>query len=363
MDERSSETNRKWRKRRKGQTETGERGGRDKQKMKNGEEGTKQTMGERSSETNRKWRKGRKGQPKKRGAGTIRVTGVGTVHTHTDQGDTNDVRKFGGHNDVTIKIGGKSEDVFVVDENGDRLERAPPSRPAPMWNQHLLKPTFDNPSSSRVVTAVGKTTFLHCRVTHLGNRVVTWIRHKDVQVLTAGLFTYTTDDRFSPLHSEGSDDWTLRLASARLSDSGTYECQVSTEPKMSRLYTLQVEVHMVSGSNINLTCAVSGSPEPPLHIYWYRGATLVNFSSRGGISVVTDKLSRTSRLVLTRATPADSGNYTCAPANAEPASVSVYILDGEQPAAVQGGDSTRVHCPTRLALLLLSATLEALTHR
>lgn len=88
------------------------------------------------------------------------------------------------------------------------------------------------------------------------------------------------------------------------------------------------EIHMMSGSNINLTCSVTGSPEPPQYIYWFRSTTLINYSSRGGISVVTDKHSRTSRLVLTRATTEDSGNYTCAPANAEPASVSVYILNG-----------------------------------
>lgn len=100
------------------------------------------------------------------------------------------------------------------------------------------------------------------------------------------------------------------------------------------------EIHMVSGSNINLTCHVRGSPEPTQHILWYRGATLVNYSSRGGISVVTDKLTGTSRLVLTRTTPADSGNYTCAPANAEPASVSVYILNGEsRPGSGAEGES------------------------
>ncbi|XP_045621125.1 protein amalgam isoform X2 [Procambarus clarkii] len=248
------------------------------------------------------------------------------------------------------------------------LERVPPSRPAPMWDQPLLKPHFDNSTSSRVIGAVGRTAYLHCRVKHLGDRAVTWIRKQDVHVLTVGLFTYTTDDRFTALHSEGSDDWTLRIASAQISDSGTYECQISTEPKMSRAFKLQVveaeahvvgprEIHMVSGSNINLTCSVTGSPEPPQYIYWYRGITLINYSSRGGISVVTDKHSRTSRLVVIRATTADSGNYTCAPANAEPASVSVYILNGEHPAAMQGGDSTSVHCQSLLALLLLGLTL------
>ena len=86
---------------------------------------------------------------------------------------------------------------------------------------------------------------------------------------------------------------------------------------------------MISGSNINLTCSVTGSPEPPQYIYWFLGNSLINYSSRGGISVVTDKHSKTSRLVVTRAVLADSGNYTCAPANSEPASISVYILSGK----------------------------------
>ncbi|XP_068212786.1 protein amalgam-like isoform X2 [Palaemon carinicauda] len=244
------------------------------------------------------------------------------------------------------------------------LERVPPSRPEPMWDQPLLKPYFDNSTRGSVIGAVGRTVFLHCRVKHLGDRAVTWIRKQDVHVLTVGLFTYTTDDRFTALHSEGSDDWTLRISSAQVSDSGTYECQVSTEPKISRSFKLQVveaaahisdprEIHMVSGSNINLTCSVTGSPEPPQYMYWFRGTTLINYSSRGGISVVTDKHSRTSRLVVTRATIGDSGNYTCAPANAEPASVSVYILNGEHPEALQGCEKTSVHCQSFLCLMIL----------
>ncbi|XP_063870241.1 hemicentin-1-like [Scylla paramamosain] len=253
------------------------------------------------------------------------------------------------------------------------LERAPPSRPAPMWDQPRLKPYFENTTSTRVVGAAGRTAYLHCRVGHLGDRAVTWIRRKGAHVLTVGLFTYTTDSRFTAVHSEGTNDWTLRIDSAQRADSGVYECQVSTDPKMSRPFHLQVveaaaqvegprELHMVSGSNINLTCKVTGSPEPPQYIYWYRGSTLVNYSSRGGISVVTDKLSRTSRLILTRATTADSGNYTCVPANAESASVSVYILTGEQPAAMQGGESAGVHCPARLTQLLLAVTVANVHH-
>lgn len=59
-------------------------------------------------------------------------------------------------------------------------------------------------------------------------------------MLTVGLFTYTTDNRFTAVHSEGSNDWTLRIDSAQRADSGVYECQVSTDPKMSQPFHLQV---------------------------------------------------------------------------------------------------------------------------
>lgn len=85
---------------------------------------------------------------------------------------------------------------------------------------------------------------------------------------------------------------------------------------------------MRSNGDITLACKVTGSPDAPRYIYWFLGKTLVNFSTRGGISVITDKHSRTSQLIVTRATAADSGNYTCAPSNAQPDSVYVYILNG-----------------------------------
>jgi len=41
------------------------------------------------------------------------------------------------------------------------------------------------------------------------------------------MFTYTNDERFQVLHSEGSDDWTLQIKYVQKRDNGTYECQVS----------------------------------------------------------------------------------------------------------------------------------------
>lgn len=57
----------------------------------------------------------------------------------------------------------------------------------------------------------------------------------------------------------------------------------------------------------------------------------VNFllSPHSGISVVTEKQTRTSRLLISKAEKSDSGNYTCSPSNSESASVLVHVLNGK----------------------------------
>ncbi|VVC88158.1 unnamed protein product, partial [Leptidea sinapis] len=73
------------------------------------------------------------------------------------------------------------------------------------------------------------------------------------------------------------------------------------------------ELFVRAGSDINLTCIARHAPDPPSFIYWYRGTNVVNYAQRGGISVETEQRTRTSRLLIARASPRDSGNYTCAP--------------------------------------------------
>ncbi|XP_008204831.1 limbic system-associated membrane protein [Nasonia vitripennis] len=237
--------------------------------------------------------------------------------------------------------------------------------PSSYWDQSFSPPYFDNTTKRETTTTVGQSAYLHCKVRNLGDRAVSWIRKRDLHILTVGILTYTNDQRFQSLHSDGTDEWTLKISSPQVRDSGVYECQVSTEPKISLAYTLSVvvskakiegnaELYIKSGSDINLTCIVLETPEPPSFIYWYRGEHVINYSQRGGISVVTEKQTRTSHLLISRALPADSGNYTCAPSTAESASVLVHVLNGEHPAAMQHGNSSNSGATTRtLALLLL----------
>lgn len=87
------------------------------------------------------------------------------------------------------------------------------------------------------------------------------------------------------------------------------------------------ELIVKSGSDINLTCVASQISNPPSFIYWYKGgrgkkpnrklfsmdhiyiypihsiySSVINYSQRGGISVQTDRNTKTSKLLIAKAT-------------------------------------------------------------
>ncbi|KAK6643847.1 hypothetical protein RUM43_000110 [Polyplax serrata] len=70
---------------------------------------------------------------------------------------------------------------------------------------------------------------------------VSWMRKRDLHILTSSIFTYTGDARFGVIHPEGSDDWNLRIEYVQKRDAGIYECQVNTEPKINMAVYLHAE--------------------------------------------------------------------------------------------------------------------------
>ncbi|XP_026737697.1 peroxidasin homolog isoform X3 [Trichoplusia ni] len=249
-----------------------------------------------------------------------------------------------------------------------------------------LAPSFDAATPRNVTALVGKSAYLSCRVRNLGNRTVSWIRHRDLHILTVGGYTYTSDQRFQATHSPQTDDWTLHIKWAQQRDAGVYECQVSTQPVRSFFVTLHVvdcdeiyqrmfsdqvpsarilggpDLHVDMGSTINLTCLIQFSPEPPAYIFWYHeDEQVISYdSSRGGVSVVTEKgAATTSYLLVQDAAPADSGRYSCSPSNAEVASVRVHVLNGERPAAMQTGSAGLSNSSCCIAALLAACVLHA----
>nr|CAH0108221.1 unnamed protein product [Daphnia galeata] len=309
-----------------------------------------------------------------------------------------------------------------------------------------------------VQTSLNGNIFMHCPVDMAEDFQVSWVRLPDWRIVASGRNIYNKDERFRVLHVEGTDEWTLQIKYAALVDQGLYECQVSTETGiMIYYYNVSVivpdtsivggsEYHVDMGSAIQLTCIIRNIPQEPQFVFWYHNDRMINYDSIADSSSSALKMSRdfagssssssdgsrtrtrprveviteiennsmteegqqhpegtaadrsvTSQLTIRHVTDMDSGNYTCAPSNAEPASTMVYVSEGDDAAAaiqVSVGETTNVSdvvpansavsaasspistaaaasasCPnvrtsiTSSSLLFLSVCLLALVHR
>ncbi|XP_043220088.1 zwei Ig domain protein zig-8-like [Amphibalanus amphitrite] len=185
---------------------------------------------------------------------------------------------------------------------------------------------------------------------------VSWIRKRDLHILTTDIFTYTSDARYQVAHPEGSQNWTLLVKYAQARDTGVYECQVNTEPKRSLAFYLRVveafatiqgprQVYAKVDSTLRLTCVVNmpTTGSEAVALSW-----LQNGEPLAADRWVTETSQEyvTSRLTISGARLRDSGAYTCAPANAAHAHVQVHVISGEHPAAMQHGAAPVQHCVT-----------------
>ncbi|XP_018359641.1 PREDICTED: kin of IRRE-like protein 3 isoform X1 [Trachymyrmex cornetzi] len=229
-----------------------------------------------------------------------------------------------------------------------------------------IDPYFDITMPSNITGLAGETVQLACRVKNIGNRTVSWVRHRDIHLLTVGTYTYTSDQRFEAMHKLHTEEWILRIRYPQRKDSGIYECQISTTPPIGHPVRLTIvepvteiaggpELFINKDSTINLTCYVRHAPEPPSTIIWSHNHQAINFDSpRGGISLVTEKGPVTSsRLLIQKAIDRDSGLYTCSPNNTHPNSVRVHIVNGEHPAAMHHGRGDRMAATLLPVVLLL----------
>ena len=107
------------------------------------------------------------------------------------------------------------------------------------------------------------------------------------------------------------------------------------------------DLYIHEGSPVRLQCRVEDSAGPPAYIYWYKGDQVINYSNLKHIQIsyssldtnpvstlvikvtaATPALSNPLTEALQAATPGDSGNYTCAPANYRQHSVLLNIIKG-----------------------------------
>ncbi|KRJ97114.1 uncharacterized protein Dyak_GE15237, isoform C [Drosophila yakuba] len=276
-------------------------------------------------------------------------------------------------------------------------------------------PIFDFGMPRNITGRTGHTeAIIKCRVDSLHDKSVSWIRKRDLHILTVGTATYTSDKRFQVTESKDSREWTLHVKSPLAKDSGIYECQVNTEPKMSMAFQLNIieispdakavisgppDLHFKAGSAIILNCLVQQPSVKDIGpIYWYRGEHMITpfdaddgqpelpagrsehptgipedtslndimsevdlqmeFATRIAMeSQLGDTLK--SRLRISNAQTTDTGNYTCQPTTASSASVLVHVINDENPAAMQKSGACPC-APGPLHQLLLPLLLQLL---
>uniref|UniRef100_A0A182Y9T3 Ig-like domain-containing protein n=1 Tax=Anopheles stephensi TaxID=30069 RepID=A0A182Y9T3_ANOST len=247
-----------------------------------------------------------------------------------------------------------------VEPSGNRLEGGDVSTTS---EGNFSKMYFETDNHTTIASQVGSIAVLPCAVRNIGEGVVSWIRRKDYHLLTIGVTTYSSDERFNIIHSEDTEEWPLQIKYVQLRDAGLYECQVSTHPPTSIFVKLDVveakaeifgpsEKYLKPGSMLRLTCRVVQSNEPPLYIFWYHNNRMINYDAHRGVNVSTEADNRYSELVISHTNTLNSGNYSCVSNNAVAASTLVHILNGENPAAMQHGDhgnavlvASHIHLP------------------
>ncbi|XP_039746803.1 uncharacterized protein LOC120624367 [Pararge aegeria] len=230
---------------------------------------------------------------------------------------------------------------------------------------------FLTDNCTTVIAQIGTTAILHCEVSDITENTVTWIRRKDYSLLSVGLVTYSADSRFFSAHGRHVKDWALHIRFATSADAGYYECQVPTHPPTSIFFKLvlvaayaeimgESEKIIHEGSMLKLVCVVKRSTEPPSYVFWYFENRMINYDLNG-VSVHNGR--QTSELIIGKAEPRHAGNYTCVPANAKAASVTVHVVQSETPAAMQHGNNSSVETQVHLAHSLILLSLFALFQR
>ncbi|XP_041566826.1 uncharacterized protein LOC108137776 isoform X9 [Drosophila elegans] len=122
-----------------------------------------------------------------------------------------------------------------------------------MANQYLLSdeyivqfsrglsrgPYFDTSATKNVTSLVGKTGHLNCRIKNLGNKTVSWIRHRDLHLLTVSESTYTSDQRFTSIYNKQTGDWSLQtFKNIKFGAISFYYSNGSCRVKTSNQYSL-----------------------------------------------------------------------------------------------------------------------------
>ncbi|KAJ6635075.1 Lachesin [Pseudolycoriella hygida] len=241
----------------------------------------------------------------------------------------------------------------VLDQNFDAIiaDNVEPVSSEKSNQQHNFynEPYVAGNYTTDVTYQIGTHAFLHCKIQQLGNRSVSWVRVDDHSIISVDRESYISDGRYIPYLKETSSQWSLQIKFVEPKDAGLYECQIAMEPKVSSRVRLIVTVpvteilgdsdrYVKSGSNVTLTCIVSGYIDVPRFIIWYQDTTKILPESFRGTITEEKKFNNSSPISISKLTipsmkKSDSGNYSCHPTNIDHAMIALHVISSAESAS------------------------------
>ncbi|KAH8312759.1 hypothetical protein KR044_012668, partial [Drosophila immigrans] len=194
-------------------------------------------------------------------------------------------------------------------------------RPAP---RTTLKPPPTIDDYQTIISQAGTHAYLPCNVKQLVKKPISWLRMRDGHILTVDQTTFIADQRFQSVFSPNPERWSLQIKYVQLKDEGTYECQVSTEPKASAIVHLRIVEpkteligestrHVKAGSQVKLRCIISQALEPPLFINWFYNQKQIYLHNRRGWRTEIERIDLpTEASTTSTAAPTSKTNTTTA---------------------------------------------------
>ncbi|XP_044765795.1 lachesin-like [Coccinella septempunctata] len=198
-----------------------------------------------------------------------------------------------------------------------------------------LEPEFLAPLENHTVTQ-GRDVFFTCVVNHLSTYKVAWIKSDTKAILAIHTHMVAQNPRLSVTHN-GHNTWKLHVSNVKKNDSGTYMCQINTDPMRSQMGHLEVVIPpdilndnestegagvAIEGGTIKLRCSATGVPEPA--VLWRRedSRNIVLRHENGREKQQILRSFDGEVLTLTNVQRTDMGAYLCIASNGIPPSVS-----------------------------------------